>query len=317
MGVCVVSVCVARSIAQEVDGSQPGGSDAVLERIASAYEGVRGTTVELGSPEHPSWSVKVTVASDGRYQAVDHEDSGERNEEYIYSAVDDTYAYQTGMAGIEKNSLEKFPRLRIWWAYHFDAPWPMVTSWVHALRRAEDVMITQSSNLLTIESADEQLSLTFDVGTLALIRVGQVGGVDYFFEGFDVHDPPMPTSVRVVSDLPARGTTPAQHFDDRRVYTTLELNPPDLAARVRFDPAELGLNLYDPKSGIVSDPTGKKLYSHKDYAKRMLAEAHRQAAGKPERVDWSLGRWIMVGGVILLVMTGGVVVWQRRGKQTR
>ena len=82
---------------------------------------------------------------------------------------------------------------------------------------------------------------------------------------------------------------------------------------MRFDPAELGLNEYDPKSGNVYDVDGKKLYNHKEYAEQMIDEAYRQAEGEPDRVGWSLGRWLTAGGVTLLVVLFGVVVWRRKG----
>ena len=311
MSVCGIS-CLVMALAQA--RSQPIDADRILDEIESSYGRVHGAYVELVSEESPDSRRSVSVDASGAYVAFDDDvATGKRT---WFSIVDGTYLYEPAPGGFVRYALKDFPKLRIWWANQIVACWPLVSGWVSTLRESPDSEVRLSGHELTLSSAIQQLSLSFDTETLALKSIAISDSTRWDFEDFrSERIIPIPGSVKHIADMPRRGPeAPATTLVTRMSYFRAEINPTDLRAHMRHEAILSGLPRYDPETGNLFDSDGKRLYNYDAYANQMLEQARKEARGDRKASAglsaWGVAAW--TGALGLGAAIGWVFVRRRR-----
>jgi len=284
---------------------------AILEQIIDKYVPVESCSIEY-THNYPNtgWArQELLVLNNGDYFAKDyqsHKDGSEELYYFVWSEGDVSRASH-GPHGYEQYKEKDFVYVhsKLFDIPHYaEAPWPMIANWCRAFLNDDTTTLAHHGDKLTIANEHNGLSLTFDSQYRLLQLVTQKPGITVVYDyGRYVRKPAdtwdHPTTFHAHTTF--TGKNAHAPLSDTRTISRVQFNIPDVPAHMAFDPDELNVRRYDPKTHNVYASDGTVLYNEDD----VIASMDKMSGLRKyvRRGIWPL--------LAVLVVLSGIVAYKR------
>lgn len=310
--VCCFDIVFAQDTNHQTSQDMIGGQkNSLIELIISEYDPIQSCSIEyMHNSPNTAWArQELLVLNSGDYFVrgyQNHKDGPEELDYFVWSEGDLSRASH-GPHGYEQYNEKDFVYVhsKLFDIPHYDeAPWPMIANWCRAFLKDDTTTLTHHGDKFTIANEHNGLSLTFDSQYHLLRLVTHKPGITavYDYGGYK-HDTAEqwdhPTTFHSLTTF--TGKNAHDPLRDSRTITRVQFNIPDVDAQMAFDPDELTVHLYDPKTHNVYASDGSVLYNEDN----VIASMDKMSGLRKyvRRGIWPL--------LAVLIVPSGIVAYKR------